>query len=131
MNPNKTLELAILPDDDAATDQFGTFHIYVPSLGETYGNQVPIIARKEGFEWPHFTIGDGADGGVYPQMTAASQTWYGMLTAALPIVVLVAYCVDSAFQLAMLITWASTTLGSVGVSIIRTGQHRGNAHLPQ
>ena len=51
----------------------------MPDLGESYGTAVPVDAVK-GFEWPHFYYGGGQ---INPQLTAASQWWYGELATLL------------------------------------------------
>lgn len=126
MNPNQTLEIDILPGDNVATEQVGRFGIYVPDLGETYGNEAHIYARKDGFEWPHFTIGNGAGGQVYPQMTAASQSWYGKLTLELDAVCAVYLEADSVLQRVISLSRPSSTLGSAGGFTIRMDRHPGD-----
>ena len=70
---NATLGFDIKAGDDCETKQTGKFKIYVPDLGEEYGLQFPITASKH-TSYPHFSIGDGY---IEPQLTAASQSWYG------------------------------------------------------
>ena len=57
----------------------GAYGVSVPDLGESYGTAVPVDAVK-GFEWPHFYYGARQ---INPQLTAASQWWYGAYFVAL------------------------------------------------
>ena len=68
-----SLSFNIKPNSDCETTQTGKFGIYVPDLGESYGRSDPITAQRN-TSWPHFYVGSGY---VNPQMTAASQQWYG------------------------------------------------------
>jgi hypothetical protein len=72
-SPHATLGFDIKAGDDCETKQTGKFKIFVPDLGEEYGLQIPITASKH-TSYPHFSIGDGY---IEPQLTAASQQWYG------------------------------------------------------
>ena len=71
---NASLSFDVKASDDCETTQTGKFGIYVPDLGESYGRSDPITASKN-TSWPHFYTNDGY---INPQMTAASQGWYGM-----------------------------------------------------
>lgn len=71
-SPKANLHFNIDQGEKCTTTETGKFGIYVPDLGELYGQQVPITATKNQ-SWPHFFVG----GYVQPQMTAASQMWYG------------------------------------------------------
>jgi hypothetical protein len=77
-SPNATLGFDIKASDDCESKQTGNFVIWVPDLGESYGRSDPIQASKKS-TYPHFSIGN--DGSVYPQLTAASQGWYGKSSA--------------------------------------------------
>lgn len=70
-SPDANLNFNITEGESCMTTKTGKFGIYVPDLGELYGQQLPITATKN-YSWPHFFVG----GYVQPQMTAASQMWY-------------------------------------------------------
>ena len=68
-----SLGFDVKPSDDCESTQTGKFGIYVPDLGEEYGRSEEIYASKN-TSWPHFYVSDGY---INPQLTAASQQWYG------------------------------------------------------
>ncbi|KAK5165737.1 uncharacterized protein LTR77_008660 [Saxophila tyrrhenica] len=70
---NSHLSFDIQAGDDCETSQTGQFSIYVPDMGELYGQQQPITATKGGMSSEMF-VGGGV---VFPHLTAASQSWYG------------------------------------------------------
>ena len=72
--PNAQLNFNIDCTNEPLTNQTGVFHISVPDLGERYGASEAITASTE-FTYPHFSV--GSDGSVVPELTAASQWWYG------------------------------------------------------
>ncbi|KAK3725911.1 hypothetical protein LTR37_000059 [Vermiconidia calcicola] len=70
-SPNAALYFNFNQEENCITTETGKFSIFVPDLGELYGQRFPITATKDQ-SWPHFFVG----GDVQPQMTAASQMWY-------------------------------------------------------
>lgn len=78
MSGSATLEFKVSYDSSSPHDiEEGTYGVYVPDLGESYGTAVPITGTI-GQEWPHFYY---AEDYVDPQRTAASQQWYGKYTS--------------------------------------------------
>jgi hypothetical protein len=70
---NALLSFEIKKGDDCETTQTGSFSLSYPDMGELYGMQSAVHASKGGFG-SEFSVGEG---GMYPHLTAASQSWYG------------------------------------------------------